>query len=162
MSKFNTIISAMAISMVCLVSTSCERLPGVAETTAEPSVAEAPATQPVPAQPSFQIFAAQIGNALNEQGQLKESVTELSLTDPIYGVAVFRGTGPAESKVSVKVADAQGVEVFTEDKIFTPGGDTSIIFNIRAADASQWKTGGYKATYVCDGAPCWEVAFKIN
>lgn len=160
MSKTNVIFGT-AIAAACVLLTACEPKPGAADNPAPASAAQGASTTE-PAKPSFAIFAAQMGKALNDQGQLKEAVSEVATGDPIYGVAVFRGNGPAESRVALKVADAQGKEVFSEEKKFTPGGDAQVMFTVRPADAASWAVGDYKATYVCDGAPCWEIPFKVR
>ena len=162
MSKIKVIACTAALAAASMVLTACEPKPGVAQNPAAAAAAEQTPAQSEPAKPAFAIFAAQMGKALNDQGQLAEAVAEVSAADPIYGMAIFRGTSPGESRVSLKVADASGSEVFTEEKTFTASGETPVMFTVRAIDGTEWKAGEYKATYLCDGAPCWEIPFKVQ
>lgn len=158
MRKFEPFVGALALAAGVIALTGCEPKPG-ANVSAAPASAASPAE---PAKPSFAIFAAQIGSEVDAKGLLTTPKAEVNAADPLYGLAVFRGNGPAQSRVAMKVTNSSGTEVFSEEKPFTPTGDVPVMFTAKAPDAPAWSAGDYKATFVCDGAPCWEIPFKVK
>ena len=154
------VVGIVSLIANLIVVTACQQKPGEAAITA-PSTAASPDFAKL-STPSFAILAAQIGNQIDTQGYLVESKSDVATTDPLYGLAAFRGNGPAQARVAISITDSVGSEIYSEEKTFTLGGDVRVMFTIRSPDADQLPAGDYKATFICDGGPCWEINFKVK
>jgi hypothetical protein len=51
--------------------------------------------------------------------------------------------------------------VATQKASFTLDGDTPVMLEVKAQGV-PWPQGQYRALYVCDGRPCWEVRFALQ
>lgn len=130
----------------------------------QPASDAAGAAQPaeVPAQelrePS--ILAAQIGSKLGENGLLAESLPSISTGQPIHALAVFRGPDGASGKVEVQVFGEASEPIFTETKGYTLKEGASVGFQV--AEAGKLTAGKYRALFLCNGGPCWEIPFTVE
>lgn len=157
-------IPAAIVLLAVIAASGCSKYPDPAAPAPAPAAAgatdEAVAAQPSAESSTVAILYAQIGKEINLDDHLVESLTELSQSDDVYALAVFRGTSSTPSTAAISVSDSSGVEAFSESKEFTPGGETPVIFKIKPA-TGPLAPGEYKALVALNGQPCWELTFKI-
>jgi hypothetical protein len=157
---------ALAVIALCLGTASCTKDPQDPVENASPSAAAgaAPAPQTAPQQvqaPSaFGILFAQIGTTLGDNGLLAESASTMDAGSPVHGLAVFQGPDGTPGKVEMQLFGTTETILHREEKSFTVQGPTSIGFVVPPEKVAA--KGRYRALFLCNGGPCWEVPFEIR
>ena len=160
----NKHVPLLALMSTLLALAACSRSPEadvpVEPATAATSAPPAPTAPAAQAAPAVEIFYAQVGNRLGSNNLLAESLAEVARDDEVYAMAVFKGAGGTSAEASVRVSGGDGGVAYSEEKVFTAGGEVPVVFHV--TEDGKLPAGDYKALFMLDGVPCWEVAFKVN
>ncbi len=107
------------------------------------------------------VMVAQIGRKLAANGLLQEPITEFPTSAPIYGLAIFKGLDNQDGEVVLQIFDSADRQVFNHLARYVVHGETPVGFNVKSA-GEPWDAGNYRALFVCNGKPCWEIKFMLK
>lgn len=146
-----------------LLPLGCTKDPEQPQPVAPASTAAGPAQSgevPTEKLDSPAIVAAQIGYELGGNGLLANSAASIPAGQAVHGLAIFRGPDGASGKAGLQVFGNGDELLYTETKPYTVEQGASVGFDVSATQ--QLSAGHYKAIFLCDGGPCWEVQFDVE
>lgn len=156
-------ITVLCMATLALTLGACAKDPRDPQTVTPASQAAGaaePAAVPASEMQVPTIYSAQIGMKVGDNGLLAEPSLSIAANAPIHGLAVFKGPDGATGDVELQIFDANEQMVFNQEKPYTVQGQTSVGFDVGAA--KPLPQGKYRALFLCNGGPCWEVPFSIE
>jgi hypothetical protein len=104
------------------------------------------------------IVLAQIGHAIGSDGTIISPQEQIPLDAPIYGVALFEGEGGDSARVELRVYDVHERQVGGGIKDFAAQGRALVTWEVKSS-STRWAPGAYRALFLCESGPCWEIKF---
>jgi hypothetical protein len=163
MKKENPVRPILPLLVLMLAPLACSKDPSQPREPAPVSAAAGaaePAEVPADELSAPSILLAQVGHELGPAGLLADSAASIPAGKQIHGLAVFRGPEGASGEVSLQIFASDESLVYSESRPFTLTDGASVGFQV--PNSQRPAAGEYRALFLCDGGPCWEIRFTVE
>jgi hypothetical protein len=130
------------------------------ETTAETATPAEPVDE-LPPLPSgdFRITSVSLGNAVDDEGQVREPLAVFAPTDKIHAAVVSVGSSDGLT-LSAQWTTAEGIDVAKAGQSLNPDAPTVTTFSI--AQPEPWPVGGYQLVIAINGRAVETRSFEVQ